>query len=109
MREAARGLEFAVKPGGAYRLVEKGGKRCLIELVEVSGREAYCARLENALGLPPGTVPRMPSHVTLFTEPGGRGIALYSAAEIEALSSPADLTLDPSPWRLDADGAIPAP
>ena len=108
MRAAAHGLEFTVKPNGAYRLVQKGEKRCLIELVEVSGQEAYCARLEKALSLPLNAVPRMPSHVTLFTEPGGRGIALYSAAELEALSSPADLTLEPSPWPLDADGAIPA-
>lgn len=51
----------------------------------------------------------MPSHVTVFTEPGGSGIALYSAAELEALSSPADLTFKPSPWRLDADGVILTP
>lgn len=109
LRDAARGLEFAVKPAGIYRLVKKGAGRALIELVDVDGREEYCARLENALGLPRNAVPRLPSHVTLFTEPGGRGIALYSAEELKTLSSPADVRLEPSPWRLDGDGAIPAP
>jgi hypothetical protein len=109
MRAAASGLEFTVKPNGAYRLVQKGERRCLIELVEVTGQEPYCARLEKALGLPPDTVPRMPAHVTLFTEAGGRGIALYSAEELAALSAPADLTLDPNPWSLDGNGAILAP
>lgn len=42
-----------------------------------------------------------------ITEPGGHGIGLYSAAEMQALSSPVDLTFDPGPWRLDVDGAIP--
>lgn len=82
-----------------------GERRALIELVRIDGQEEYCARVEAALG---GlqAVPRMPAHVTLFTEPGGRGIALYSAEQLEALSRPADLTLVPGPWRLDGDGAI---
>ena len=109
MRAAARGLEFTVKPNGTYRLVQKGGKRCLIELVEVSGQEAYCVRLEQALGLPLNTVPRMPAHITLFTEPGGRGIGLYTAEQLETCSFPAVLTLMESPWRLDGNGAILAP
>lgn len=95
---AAEGLEFTVKPTKAYRLVRKDARRSLIELVVVEGLDAYSARLG---------APRPPAHVTLFTEPGGRGIALYSAAELEALSVPADLELDPGPWRLDEDGAIP--
>ncbi|MBI4061052.1 MAG: hypothetical protein HY403_06445 [Elusimicrobia bacterium] len=32
-------------------------------------------------------MPRLPSHVTLFTEPGGRGIGLYGAADLDRLSS----------------------
>ncbi len=69
----------------------------MIELVTVDGLAEYSARLGAAV--PPG-------HVTLFTEPGGRGIGLYSAAELETLSVPAELTLEPGPWRLDEDGAI---
>ncbi|MBI2789841.1 MAG: hypothetical protein HYX59_14295 [Elusimicrobia bacterium] len=94
---AARGLEFKVRPSGLYRLARREARRSLIELVEVEGLEAYCA----GLGIPPP-----PAHVTLFTEPGGRGIALYTRAELEACSSPAALTLARSPWRLDGDGAI---
>lgn len=106
MREAARGLEFAVRPAGIYRLVRKGERRALIELAELEGVQAFYARLEAALRLPPGAVPRMPPHITLFTEPGGGGIGLYSTAELEALSSEAALRLDPGPWRLDGSGAI---
>ena len=97
MRDAGRGLAFKIKPTGTYRLVQKGSARSLIEMVTVDGLEAYCARLGAALP---------PAHVTLFTEPGGRGIALYSTAELENLSKPADLKLTSSPWRLDEDGAI---
>ncbi len=94
LRDAARDLEFTVKPAGGYRLVQKGARRGLIELVEVAGLEEYRARLEKALGL---TVPRLPSHVTLFTEPGGRGIGLYTSAEMTSLSS--EIT---NPAELDA-------
>lgn len=103
---AARGLEFTVRPSGKYRLVRKGDRRALIELAELDGRDEFCSRLEAALRLPPGAVPRMPPHVTLFTEPGGGGIALYSAADLETLSREAVLRLDPGPWRLDGSGAI---
>jgi hypothetical protein len=106
LRDAACGLEFAVRPSGRYRLVRKDERRALIELVEVRGQEDYYLRLETALALPRGAVARMPAHVTLFTEPGGRGIALYSAAELETLSSEAALSLGHGPWRLDEHGAI---
>lgn len=106
LRAAARELEFAVRPAGIYRLVRQGERRALIELAELDGRDAFYARLEAALQLPPGTVPRMPPHVTLFTEPGGGGIALYSSADLEKLSTEADLRLEPGPWRLDGSGAI---
>lgn len=104
--EAARGMEFTVRPSGLFRLVRRGERRSLIELARVDGQEEFCVRLEDALGLPRNAVPRMAGHVTLFTEPGGGGIALYSDADLAALSVEADLTLDPSPWRLDGDGAI---
>lgn len=45
----------------------------------------------------------------MFTEPGGRGIALYSTAELDSLSTDAELTLEPRPWRLDESGAILGP
>lgn len=106
LRAAARGLEFKVKPSGAYRLVKKGSMRALVELVSVDGQEEYCARLEDALGLLRNAVPRLPSHVTLFTEPGGVGIGLYSAVELRLLAAPVELTISPGPWRLDEDGAI---
>lgn len=89
--------------------MRKGERRALIELAAVAGQEEFCARLESELGLPPGAVPRMPGHVTLFTEPGGRGIALYTRAELESLSMEAELTLEPRPWRLDESGAILGP
>ena len=89
--------------------MRKGERRALIELASVAGQEEFCSRLESELGLSPGAVPRMPGHITLFTEPGGRGIALYSAAELESLSADAELTLDPRPWRLDETGAILGP
>lgn len=92
-----------MRPLGAYRLVRSGLRRALIELVEVEGREAFYERLERAAGRP---APRMPAHVTLFTEPGGNGIALYSQEDLSSLSVPASLSLPSSPWRLDGDGAI---
>lgn len=99
-------LDFDVRPTGRYRLVRKGERRAIIELVDVPLQEDYCLRLEAASGATPGRAPRMPAHVTLFTEPGGRGIALYSAEELAALSTEADLRLEPGPWRLDETGAI---
>lgn len=105
LSEAARGLDFTVIPSGVYRHAQLGDERALVELVRVDGQEEYYARLEAALGRP-GCVPRMPAHVTLFTEPGGRGVGLYSEEQLEALSRPAELTLPASPWRLDEDGAI---
>jgi len=97
LRSAARGLDFSVRPSGHYRLVRSGERRAIIELVRVEGQKEFCARVQ---------APLMPAHVTLFTEPGGRGIALYSSEELERLSQPAELTLPESPWRLDGDGAI---
>lgn len=85
--------------------MREGERRALVELVRIEGQEEFYARVEAALGgLRP--VPRMPAHVTLFTEPGGRGIALYTVAQLEALSRPAELELPESPWRLDVVGAI---
>ncbi len=109
LRDTARDLEFKVKPSGSYRFVQKGAQRALIELVHVDDQEAYCARLETALGLPRNAVPRLPSHVTLFTEPGGRGVGVYSEAEMSTLSSaitdPAELDrvkCAAAPiWRID--------
>ena len=96
MREAARDLDFKVVPSGIFLLVRKDARRALIELVTVPGLEAYRARLGR---------PLPPAHVTLFTEPGGGGIALHSLQELEALSTTTNVTLH-SPWRLDGDGAI---
>lgn len=97
LREAGRGLTFTIKPTGVYRLVRKEARRSLIELVTVEDLAAYCARLK---------VPLLPAHVTLFTEPGGRGIALYSVQELEEYSVAAELKLAPGPWQFDGDGAI---
>ncbi|MDD5303607.1 MAG: hypothetical protein PHS14_10915, partial [Elusimicrobia bacterium] len=103
---AALGLDFNVRPSGIYRLARFGDERSLIELARIDGQEEYYERLEAALGR---RVPRVPAHVTLFTEPGGRGIGLYTADQLEACSFPADLALEESPWRLDGNGAILAP
>ncbi|MBI5247468.1 MAG: hypothetical protein HY923_09820 [Elusimicrobia bacterium] len=96
LREAARGLEFQVVPSGKYLFIRKDARRSLIELVTVPCLETFRARL--GLALPP-------AHVTLFTEPGGGGIALHSTKELEALSTTINVALV-SPWRLDGDGAI---
>lgn len=97
LRKAALDLVFRVAPSGIYRLVRQGARRSLIELVAVAGLEPYRARL--GLPLPP-------AHITLFTEPGGGGIAIDSFDDLESLSVPAELGLEPGPWRLDGDGAI---
>lgn len=85
---AARGVAFAVAPAGTFRLARKGTRRALVELVNLAGQEDFCARLERELGLPPGAAPRLPSHVTLFTEPGGGGIGFAGVDEMNALSTP---------------------
>lgn len=100
---AAAGLDFKVWPSGIYRLARFGDERSFLELVRVDQQEEYYERVESLLGR---RVPRVPAHVTLFTEPGGRGIGLYSADQLESYSFPAALTLPKSPWRLDEDGAI---
>lgn len=102
LKAAAAGVRFAVRPLGTFRDVRFDGRRALIERVELDGQEEFCVRLEAALGTP---VPRMPAHVTLFTEPSGIGIGLYSEAQLLALSHEAVLDVK-SPWRLDGDGAI---
>ena len=96
MREAARDLEFKVVPSRIYLLIRKEDRRALIELVTVPGLEEFRARIGK---------PLPPAHVTLFTEPGGGGIALHSTRELEALSTTTNVTLD-NPWQLDGDGAI---
>jgi len=103
MAAAAEGLEFAVRPSGVYRLAAFGDEQALIELVRIDGQSEYYERLDRLLGK---DVARMPAHVTLFTNPGGRGIGLYSEAQLESCSFPAELTLPQSPWRLDEDGVI---
>ncbi len=105
---AAEGLAFAVRPTGSYRHVELGEERSLIELVRIDDQEEFYCRLELALGRP-ASIPRMPAHVTLFTEPGGTGIGLYTDSQLEAISWKAELTGFKSPWRLDGDGAILGP
>lgn len=102
MRAAAEGVRFSVRPLGTFRDVRFEGRRALIERVELEGQEEFCVRLEAALGT---AVPRMPAHVTLFTEPSGIGIGLYSEAQLLALSHEAVLDVN-SPWRLDGAGAI---
>ncbi len=87
---AARGVAFSVVPAGTFRLARKGTRRALVELVNLSGQEDFCARLERELGLAAGDVPRLPSHVTLFTEPGGGGIGFASVDEMNALSMAID-------------------
>jgi len=106
LRDAAQGIEFRITPTERYLLVRKGAQRAIIMLVQVEGQEDYCTRLDAALGLPCGTVSRMPSHITLYTEPGGRGIALYSPQEMKSLSTETKLKIEPAPWRLDEGGAI---
>ena len=105
MLEAARGFDFKVRPLGIRRRVRLGERRALIELVDLEGQEEFCTRLERSLSRP-GAVPRIAPHVTLFTEPGGGGIGLYSADQLETLSQNVDLRLEPGPWRLEEDGAI---
>ncbi|UPT74885.1 MAG: hypothetical protein M0D55_04005 [Elusimicrobiota bacterium] len=102
MTAAAAGLRFAVRPLGVYRDVRFEGRRALIERVDLLGQEEFCVRLEASLGR---AVPRMPAHVTLYTEPSGIGIGLYSEAQLLTLSKPAEVSIE-SPWRLDGDGAI---
>ncbi len=92
LRAAAQGLQFEISPIGRYRLVREKSKKSIIELLSVSDREKFYARVENLLGLPRNSVHRPPAHVTLFTEvsgdPAGRGIGLYTPEEMTELSTP---------------------
>lgn len=86
VREAGAGLDFEVQPTGRYRRVRSGARRALIELVTVPLLAEFYTRLERRLSLAAGTAPRLPSHVTLYTEPGGGGIGLYDERDIQTLS-----------------------
>lgn len=102
LKKAAIGGLPVVRLRDEYRLVRKDGKSSLIQLADVDGLDAYYARLEDALGKPRGSIPRPPGHVTLYTsgDENGRGIGIYTDAELAALSEPVTLSFADATKRL---------
>ncbi len=101
LHEALRGAALSVHPRGVYRLVRKEERRSIVELADVEGLDGLYTRLEAALGVPRGSIPRPPTHVTLFTagDPRGRGIALYTQQELDELSTSLEASPALAAWR----------
>lgn len=64
MQKAVEGIAFKVKRTNNYRLIEKDGKKTIIELVDVEGLNEFYSRLEKELGI--GTINKVPPHITIF-------------------------------------------
>lgn len=74
-----------VRIGEELRLVLEGEERTLIVMVRVDGLGELYAELSRRLGAP--LVPP-PTHITLYTRPGGEGIGIHDASALRSLTEP---------------------
>jgi hypothetical protein len=88
-RELAAALEGRragpVRVGEELRLVRDGDQRTLIVMARVDGLAELYAELSGRLGAP---LPPPPTHITLYTRPGGAGIGVHDDSELRALTQP---------------------
>jgi hypothetical protein len=70
-----------VRVGDELRLVRDGVERTLIVMARVDGLVALYVELSGRLGAP---LPPPPTHITLYTRPGGQAIGLHDEAQLHA-------------------------
>jgi hypothetical protein len=68
-----------VRVGDELRLVRDGVERTLIVMARVDGLVALYVELSGRLGVP---LPPPPTHITLYTRPGGQAIGLHDEAQL---------------------------
>jgi hypothetical protein len=75
----------AVILDGERRVVREGGERTIVEMCDVEGiGELYAWLSEHVRA----ELEAPPTHVTLYTAPGGEAIGLHTAADLERLTTP---------------------
>jgi hypothetical protein len=74
-----------VRVGDELRLVRDGEGRTLIVMAGVDGLGALYAELSGRLGAP---LAPPPTHITLYTRPGGQGIGVHDESDLRSLTEP---------------------
>jgi hypothetical protein len=70
---------------GELRLVREGAERTVIVMARVDGLGELYAELSGRLGAP---LAPPPTHVTLYTAPGGEGIGVHDESDLRSLTEP---------------------
>jgi hypothetical protein len=74
-----------VRIGDELRLARDGEERTLIVMVGVDGIGALYTELSGRLGAP---LAPPPTHITLYTRPGGEAIGVHDESELRSLTEP---------------------
>ena len=74
-----------VRIGDELRLVREDGERTLVVMARVDGLGDLYTELSGRLGAP---LPPPPTHVTLFTRPGGEAIGIHDETALHRLTKP---------------------
>jgi len=86
-RELAAALEGRragpVRVGDELRIVREGDERTLVVMARVDGLRELYAELSGRLGAP---LAPPPTHITLYTRPGGEAIGVHDESDLRALT-----------------------
>jgi hypothetical protein len=74
-----------VRVGDELRLVRDGDERTLVVMAGVDGLGELYAELSGRLGAP---LEPPPTHITLYTRPGGAGIGVHDETDLRRLTEP---------------------
>jgi hypothetical protein len=74
-----------VRVGDELRLAREGQERTLIVMARVDGLGELYSELSGRLGAP---LPPPPTHITLYTRPGGQAIGIHDESDLRALTEP---------------------
>ena len=74
-----------VRIGEELRLVRESDERTLIVMARVDGLGDLYAELSGRLGVP---LAPPPTHITLYTRPGGEAIGVHDESELRLLTEP---------------------
>jgi hypothetical protein len=72
-----------VRVGDELRLAREGEERTLVVMVRVDGLGELYAELSGRLGAP---LAPPPTHITLYTRPGGEGIGIHDESDLRSLT-----------------------
>ena len=75
----------SVRLDDELRLVRDGDERTLIVMVRVDGLGELYAELSGRLGAP---LAPPPTHITLYTRPGGESIGVHDESNLRSLTEP---------------------